>query len=60
MKKRSSTMPPFGILVLNAREFVADGGLNSQFFIQFAAQRVARLLAFFDLSAGELPFQGMV
>jgi hypothetical protein len=43
--------------VLNAREFVADGGLNTQFFIEFASQGIARLLPFFDLPAGELPFE---
>ena len=56
---RRTATPPAAvrILVLNARDFVADGGLNSQLFLQFAAQGVARLFAFFDFAAGKLPFQ---
>src|SRR5437879_5095282 len=41
----------------NACDFFTDPRINPQLFIEFAAQRVPRLLAFFDLAAGKLPFQ---
>ena len=45
------------IFVLDARDFVADGCQNPEFFFQFPAQSVARLLSFFNLSAGKFPLQ---
>ena len=46
-----------GILVLNPCDLIADRGDDPELFFQFAAQRVARLLTLFDLSAGELPLE---
>jgi hypothetical protein len=43
--------------VLNAREFIANGGLNAQFLVKFTPQSVTRLFALFNLSTGELPLQ---
>jgi hypothetical protein len=37
--------------------FVADGGVNPQFFLQLAVQGIARLFALFDLASGEFPLQ---
>ena len=45
------------ILVLNACDFVPDGRLDPEFFFKFPPQRIARLLAFFDLAPGKLPLQ---
>ena len=42
---------------MNADDFIADGGLDSEFLFEFAAQGVTRLFALFDLAAGELPFE---
>src|SRR5690348_15024502 len=41
----------------NARNLLANPRVNPKLLVQFAAQRVPRLLAFFDLTAGKLPFQ---
>src|SRR5947209_17005867 len=49
--------PPVGILVLYACEFVSDGCRDAEFFFELAAQGVARLLAFFNLSTGKFPLQ---
>ena len=46
-----------GILMKESRHFIPDDRLNSQFLIQFASQRIARLFAIFNFSAGEFPFQ---
>ena len=46
-----------GVLVPDAGNFVADGGSDSEFLIQFPPQSVAGLFTFFDFSARELPFQ---
>src|SRR5208282_2397541 len=43
--------------MLDARDLVADGRVDSEFFLQLPAQGVARLLAFLDFSSGELPFE---
>ena len=43
--------------MLNASDFVSDGGQDSEFFFQFPAQGGAGLLSFFNLSAGKLPLQ---
>src|SRR5260370_589334 len=45
------------IFVADARDFISDDRLDSKFFIQFAAQRVPGLLAFFNLSSRELPLE---
>src|SRR5438552_17064907 len=41
----------------NACNFFANQRVNPKLFIEFAAQRVPRLFAFFDFAAGKLPFQ---
>ena len=42
----------------DAGDFVANGCIDAQLLFQFATQGVARLLPFFDFSAGELPLEG--
>src|ERR1700730_9586607 len=44
-----------GIGVLNATDFVTDGGQDSELFFQFAMQGGAGLFSFFDLSSVEFP-----
>src|SRR5205807_8938270 len=41
----------------NACDFFANQRVNPKLFIEFAAQRVPRLFAFFNFAAGKLPFQ---
>ena len=41
----------------NTRYLDADFRHDSQFFLKFAAHGIARLFAFLDFSAWELPFQ---
>ncbi len=41
----------------DARDFFADCCVDAQFLIQFAAQSVARLLAFLDFAARKFPLQ---
>lgn len=43
--------------MLNAFDFVSHVRQDSEFFLEFPPQRVARLLSFFNLSAGKLPLQ---
>src|ERR1017187_1014326 len=49
--------PPARVLVMDADDFVADGRLDAEFFLQLAPQGIAGLFALLDLAAGKLPFQ---
>jgi hypothetical protein len=46
-----------GIFVLDTGQFVADGGVDAEFFFQFAAKGGAGLFAFLNFSAGKLPLE---
>ena len=45
------------VVVADARDFVANRGIDAEFLDQFAAKGIARLFARFDFAAGEFPFQ---
>ena len=45
------------VVMADARDFVANSGIDAEFLDQFAAKGVARLFARFDFAAGEFPFQ---
>jgi hypothetical protein len=45
------------VLVLNASDFVSDGGQDSELLFEFSAQGGTRLLSLFNLSSGELPLE---
>src|SRR5208283_1449560 len=45
------------VFMMNAGDFITDGGFDSEFFFEFAAQGIARLFAFLDLAAGEFPLE---
>src|ERR1035438_4678327 len=49
--------PPARVLVMDADDFIADGCLDAEFFLQLAPQGIAGLFALLDLAAGKLPFQ---
>ena len=46
-----------GVLVKNATKLVADRSFDPKLFFEFAAKRVARLLAFLYLTAREFPLE---
>ena len=46
-----------GIFVLDTGQFVADGGVDAEFFFQLAAKGSAGLLALLNFSAGKLPLK---
>ena len=41
----------------DAGHLMTDRGINTEFLVQFPAERIARLFALFDLAPGEFPFQ---
>ncbi len=59
MEKGQGHTPPVRIAMAGPVEFLSQRGLNPQLFCQLTSQTDRLILAGFDFTAGEFPFQGV-